>query len=148
MNKKIVIPNNPLFFLQFILFPALIAFICYKLGFTVDSIVTALGSIRVIILIFAYFLFIIGMFFSAIVIITDEYISGPGNALNLFPVKIPLIGSEYSFEDRKTGKFRCECLIIRNAYKSGEICLPNVYFTYDLFDEIINLIRETNEKKQ
>ena len=104
-----------------------------------------MGSIRVIIIIFAYFLFIIGMVFSAIVVITDEYVSGPGNALNLFPVKLPLVGSECSFEDRRTGKFRCECLIIRNAYK--EICLPNVYFTYELFDEIINLIQKINERK-
>ena len=147
MNRKLVFPNNPIFFLQFIIFPIIILFICHKVGLTLDGVIQGLGPIRILIIIFAYFLFVIGMVLSSIVIISDEYISGPGTMVNLFPVKHPLIDSECSFEDRRTGKFTCECLIIRNKNKRGEICLPNVYFTYDLFDEIINLIRRTNEQK-
>lgn len=113
-----------------------------------DLIVKYLGAIKVLIIIFAYFLFVAGMVASSMLVITDEHISGPGTALNLFPVKLPLAGSECTFEDRRTGKFRCEYLIIRNNYKNGEICLPNVYFTYELFDEIINLISEVNEQRQ
>lgn len=147
MNQKTVFPNNPLFFLQFIIFPLIIIFICHKVGLTVGSIIQNLGAIRILILIFAYFLFVAGMVFSSLVVISDEHISGPGTIFNLFPVKHSLIGSECSLEDRRTGRFTCECLIIRNKNKSGEICLPNVYFTYDLFDEITNLIRQVNGQR-
>lgn len=99
-----------------------------------------------IIVVVAYILFIIGMILNAIVIISDKYISGPGTIVNFFPVKHPIIGSECTLEFKLTGKFSCECLIIRNKYKRGEICLPNVYFTYDLFDEITNLVRVVNEQ--
>ena len=148
MNKKLVFPNNPIFFLQFIIFPLLIGFICWKIGITFSGVFQTLGPIRIVIIIFAYILFIIGMIRSAILVISDDFISGPGTELNLFPVKLPLINSDFAFESRSTGRFRCECLIIRNKYTTGEICLPNVYFTYDLFDEITNLIKEVNEQRQ
>ena len=148
MNKKLVFPNNPIFFLQFIIFPLLIGFICWKIGITFSGVFQTLGPIRIVIIIFAYILFIIGMIRSAILVISDDFISGPGTELNLFPVKLPLIDSDCAFESRSTGRFRCECLIIRNKYKKGEICLPNVYFTYDLFDEITKLIKEVNEQRQ
>ena len=146
MNQRLVIPNNPIFFLQFIIFPLIIGFICHKVGVTVNNIVETLGTVRIMIIIFTYILFVIGMVLSSILTITDDFISGPGTALNLFPVKLPLIDSECAFENRRTGRITCECLIIRNKYKRGEICLPNLYFTYDLFDEIINLIRVVNEQ--
>ena len=148
MNQRLVFPNNPIFFLQFIFLPFLIGYICHKAGITVDSIVQTLGPIRIAIIIAAYFLFVIGIIKSSILIISDDFISGPGTEINLFSVKLPLINSECAFESRSTGRFRCECLIIKNKYKKGEICLPNVYFTYDLFNEIMNLIKIVNEQRQ
>ena len=143
-----VFPNNPIFFLQFIIFPLIIFFICYQVGLTVDKLVQFLGIPRIAIILFAYFLFMVGMVRTSMLVISDEHISGPGTEINLFPVKLPLIDSECSFEDRRTGKFRCRCLVIKNKYKKGEICLPSVYFTSELFDMIINLIRDTNEQRQ
>lgn len=145
MDKKVVFPNHPLFFLQFIIFPLVIFFILYQLGWTIEVIVRNLGILKIGIIVFAYFLFVAGMVISSILVITDKHISGPGTIVNLFPVKLPLEGSEYSFEIRRTGRLRCECLVIRNKYKNGEICLPNVYFTYELFDELINLISHVNK---
>lgn len=147
MNKKIVFPNNPMFFLQFIIFPLILGFIAHKTGITVKSTIELLGINKIMFLIIVYFVFMFVMTLNSILVISDEDISGPGT-FNLLPVKYPLIGSECSLEDRRTGKLTCECLIIRNKYKSGEICLPNLYFTYDLFDEIINLIKMTNEQRQ
>ena len=80
------------------------------------------------------------MVFNAIVIISDDSISGPGTEINLFPVKHPLVGSECTIENRRTGRLYCKCLVIKNKFNKGEICLPNVYFNYDIFDEITNLI--------
>ncbi len=148
MNKRLIIPNNPIFFLQFIIFPLIIGFICHSVGVTVNNTVQTLGTIRIMIIIFTYILFVVGMVLSSVLIITDDFVAGPGTALNLFPVKLPLIDSECTFEDRRTGRIVCECLIIRNKYKEGEICLPNLYFTYDLFDEITNLIKLVNEQRQ
>lgn len=146
MDKKVVFPNHPLFFLQFIVFPFIIMLIFHQIGWTIDVLVKNLGIIGVAIIVFSYFLFVAGMVRASILVITDEHISGPGTFLDLFPVKLPKAGSEYSFESRRTGKFMCECLIIRNKYKKGQICLPNVYFTYELFDELIDLISHVDKR--
>ena len=146
MNKKIIFPNNPLFFLQFVFLPALLAYIAAQLGVTVHSAIETLGILKIMILVIAYIVFIIGMVFNAIVVISEDSISGPGTEANFFPVKHPLIGSECTVEYRRTGKLNCESLIIRHKYNPGEICLPNVYFSYDLFDEITNLIRIANKQ--
>lgn len=146
MNQRIIFPNNPLFFLQFIIFPLIIYFICHQVGWTLDWIVEKLGAVRIAIIVFSYFIFVIGMVLSSLLVITDEYIRGPGNITNLFPVRLPLVDSECFLENRRTGKISCECLIIRNKYQPGEICLPCLYFSYELFDQIVNLVRRINEQ--
>lgn len=145
MDKKVVFPNHPLFFLQFVIFPFIIMLILHQVGWTIEVIVQNLGILKVGIIVFAYFLFVAGIVMSSVLVITDKHISGPGTVVNLFPVKLSLEGSECSFENRRTGKLRCECLVIRNKYKNGEICLPNVYFTYELFDELVDLISHINK---
>jgi len=87
MNQKIVFPNNPLFFLQFIIFPGMLAFIASKVGVTVQNTLEVVGVTKVIIVIFSYFVFIVLIVLNSLVTISDEEIIGPSGGLRLFPLK-------------------------------------------------------------
>ena len=72
MNGRIMLPNNPLFFLQFIIFPAILAFIANKVGITVKSTVELLGTTKIVLIIFLYFLLIIGIVLNSLIIIESD----------------------------------------------------------------------------
>lgn len=148
MNGKIIFPNNPLFFLQFIIFPAVLISIGEKMHFTLKSTVALMGATKLTLIIFCYFLLVLGIVLNSLVMIDDISIRGPAGGFRFFPLTLPFKGAEYSIEKRRTGRLVCDCLIIRNKLVPGTICLPDVYFTKDFFDQIINLIRKTNEEKK
>lgn len=148
MDGKIIFPNNPLFFLQFIIFPAVLISIGERMHFTLKGTVELIGATKLTLIIFCYFLLVLGIVLNSLVMVDDLSIRGPAGGFRLFPLTLPFKGAEYSIEKRRTGRLVCNCLIIRNRLIPGTICLPDVYFTKDFFDQIINLIRKANEQNE
>lgn len=146
MNSRIIFPNNPLFFLQFIFLPAVIIALAQRAHVTLENAVMFLGATKLTLIIFCYFLMVVGIVLNSLVTIDDNSIRGPSGGLSLLPPTILFVGAECSIEKKRTRRLTYDCLIIRNKNKS--ICLPSLYFTHDFFDEIINTIRIANEQKR